>query len=100
MHKGNYEKFTCLTEPCKKKLTWWKNNIFDSGSPILGDNTTHTLSTDASLLGWGASFENESTGGQFNLEESKLNINILELKAVLLGLQFFYYSLSKYPIKS
>ena len=81
-------------------MTWWKNNIFDSESPILGDNPTHSLSTGASLLGWGALFENESTGGQFNLEECKLHINILELNAVLLGLQSFYYSLSKYPIKS
>ena len=94
VHKGNYEKFTDLTDSCKKELTWWKNNIFNSESPILRDNPTHTLSTDASLLGWGASFENESTGGQFNLEECKLHINVLELKAVLFGLQSFCYSFS------
>ena len=53
VHKGNYEKFTDLTDSCKKELTWWKNNLFNSESLILRDNTTHTLSTDASLLGWG-----------------------------------------------
>ena len=94
VQKGNYEKFTDLTESCKKGLTWWKNNIFNSESPILMDNPTHTLSTDASLLGQGASFENESTGGQFNLEECKLHISVLELKAVLFGLQYFCYSFS------
>ena len=81
-------------------MKWWKNNIFNSESPILRDNLTHTLSTDAdaSLLDWGASFENESTGGQFNLEKCKLHINILELEVVLFRLQSFCYSFSNSSI--
>ena len=52
VHKGNFEKFTHLTGSCKKELTWWKNNIFENKSQILRDNLTHTLSTDAPLVGW------------------------------------------------
>ena len=40
-----------------------------------------------SNLGWGAIFNEESTGGQFALDELLLHINVLELKAVLFGLK-------------
>ena len=46
VHRGNYEQFTYLIGFCKKELTWRKNNIFKSESPVLRDNPTHTLSTD------------------------------------------------------
>ncbi len=45
------------------------------------------LATDASKQGWGASLDNSVTGGRWSLSESLLHINVLELNAVLLGLQ-------------
>ena len=55
-----------------------------------------SLTTDASELGWGAVFETLgeegvqlSTGGQWNLEEKREHINVLELKAALLGIRTF-----------
>ena len=83
-----------MTDSCKKELTWWKNNIFKSESPILRDNPTHSLSTNALQLGWGASCENGSTGGQFNLEEWEPHINILEFKSSVFGVQSFCHSFS------
>ena len=59
----------------------------NSKNPIIRENPTITLHTDALLVGWGASMTTVSTGGQFNLEEQELLINILELKAALFGLQ-------------
>ena len=50
-----------------------------------------TLSTDASKLGWEASALDQVTGGRWSPAESEKHINVLELKAVLMGLQ----SLSK-----
>ena len=44
-------------------------------------NPSITLSTDASSYGWAVSL-NMSTGGEFGLEECKLHINSLALKAV------------------
>ena len=66
---------------------WWERNILNSKNPIIRENPTITLHTDASLVGWGASMTTVSTGGQFNLEEQELYINILELKAALFRLQ-------------
>lgn len=45
-----------------------------------------TLIADASKMGWGAVLGISSTNGSFMLEETELNINILELKAVYFGL--------------
>ena len=40
-------------------------------------------------LGWGAHLGQNSTGGLWSLSEKHLHINLLEMKAVLLALQFF-----------
>ena len=44
------------------------------------------MSTDASLLGWGDVSEGRPAGGRWGPGEIT-HINVLELKAVLLGLQ-------------
>ena len=46
-----------------------------------------TISTDSSTTGWGAVFKNTSTVGHFNLTESLMHINVLELKAILFWLR-------------
>ena len=40
---------------------------------------------DASLEGWGASLGNVSTGGAWLADENLMDINVLELKAILLA---------------
>ena len=45
--------------------------------------------TDASNAGWGAHLNQESTGGLWSQHKKHLHINLLELKAVFLALQFF-----------
>ena len=50
-------------------------------------NVSLTLTTDASLKGWGATTGSRQTQGRWTREEVTLHINILELMAVLLGLQ-------------
>ena len=86
-------------------MTWWKNNIFNSKSLILKDNHTHTLSTGSSLLGWGKSIENESTGGQLkfcpaiNTDEcsifSLFNIDYL----IFIWLTCWYIFISFFPFE-
>ena len=46
-----------------------------------------TLTTDASMLGWGAVCNTVSTGGFFTEESQACHINVVELKAVLFGLK-------------
>ena len=44
------------------------------------------MATEASLEGWGAQIGIEDTGGRWLPSESDEHINVLELKAILLGL--------------
>ena len=49
----------------------------------------HQITTDASLMGWGAESSGVSSGGNWSHSESKHHINYLEMLAILLGLQTF-----------
>ena len=86
MNRVNYDKKVVLTADCKTDILWWERNILNSKKPIIRENPTITLHTGTSLVGWGASMTTVSTGGQFNLEEQELHINMLELKTALFGL--------------
>ena len=47
------------------------------------------VNSDASLTGWGASCNGQTTGGRWSLSESNNHINFLELLAAFLALQSF-----------
>ena len=69
---------------------WW----LDPKNVLLGEflhprEHEKLIFTDASNAGWGAHLDHDSTGGVWSHIESHLHINLLELKAVLLALQFF-----------
>ncbi|CAH1242611.1 Hypp6890 [Branchiostoma lanceolatum] len=67
-----------------KMTAQWNGKVFvNPQGPIL------TITSDASLQGWGATCENNRTGGRWSLSESKLHINELELKAAFFALQCF-----------
>lgn len=63
-----------------------------NGTSIKKHSSVVVLTTDASQSGWGATFENQSTSGEWSMEEKKQHINWLELQTVLLGLQSFLSS--------
>ena len=55
------------------------------------------LYTDASLKGWVAAIEKgEHTHGRWNYEESRLHINLLELKAIYFALLALFKSYKKH----
>ena len=85
--KGKFDKNMTLIAEAREEIHWWRENILDSYSPILRENPSITISTDASSLGWGASCEGRETGGLFTEEEKEIHINVLESKAVLFGLK-------------
>ena len=62
-------------------------NIDSSGNDIYHENPSLSLTTDASKSGWGATLNSLRTGGTLSYEESLEYINVLELIAVLFGLQ-------------
>ena len=61
--KGKYDKRMFLSEEAKAEISWWRDNISSSWSPIQRDNPSMVLTTDASLLGWGATFDHGAQTG-------------------------------------
>ena len=92
--KGNFDKPCSLDLYAMFEINWWFNNIESSWAPIIRENPSSSISTDASNSGWGAVFEGVKTGGAFDETEKSLHINILEAKAVLFGLKSLCSDLS------
>ena len=91
-HKGNYSKTMVLSNKSKEDIKWWIDNIMGSYNHIgIGNpKSTITLTTDASKLGWGGVTDSEeTTQGLWKSSEitGTININVLELKAVLFSLK-------------
>ena len=80
----------CLNQEAIQELHWWANNLeLSNGKSLLKPVTKTLIQTDASKKGWGAFCRTVSVGGQWTQQESKLHINILELKAIHLALLTF-----------
>ena len=70
-------------------LGWW----VESKTPLKGAQIGSLLPqvllfTDASTEGWGAHFQQQKLAGRWTGQEKKLHINVLEITAVRLALQF------------
>lgn len=87
--KGNFDAMATLDLEARTEVSWWLANIGSVKKNIIVKPPDITITTDASMLGWGAVFTGSTTGGHWNSEEAQLHINALELKAVLFGLQSF-----------
>ncbi|KAF7236370.1 Importin subunit alpha-4 [Varanus komodoensis] len=71
-------------------LLWWSVSAnLTVGVPFRPRRPSVTLSTDASLLGWGAVCFNLHTQGVWNHRESRNHINFLELLTVFKALHLF-----------
>ena len=71
-------------------LEWWleEDNVLH-GQPLHPLKHALQIFTDASKEGWGAHLNEHTAKGVWSLPESRLHINYLELKAVLLALRDF-----------
>ena len=71
-------------------LDWWLNesNVL-RGQPLHPLQHALQMFTDASNEGWGAHFGDSTARGVWSDTESRLHINLLELKAVFLALKSF-----------
>ena len=86
LHKGDFDQKMVITDCMKSELDWWINHIGDQYRLISHGNPTKSVETDASLIGWGAVFEDSVIGSRWSDLETTEHINSLELKAVLLAL--------------
>ena len=71
-------------------LQWWMlDHNLQVGRSLQLVSPDVCLFTDASTIGWGASILHDSVSGLWATHELSLHINLLELRAVRLGLQHF-----------
>ena len=84
------EKVIPIPKSLHPHLRWWllEENVL-SGQPLHPIRHALQLFTDASKEGWGAHLNDRTARGSWSLPESRLHINYLELKAVLLALKEF-----------
>lgn len=87
--KEQYDGWMHLSNRTKSDLGWWLWNIPKGFRRIRVSSPSLKLTTDASLSGLGAVWGDSSSGGRWGEHEKSLHINVLELKAVWLGLNAF-----------
>ena len=74
----------------REHLVWWSTESnLRAGQPIHDLAPDHLLFSDASSQGWGAHLKDLQAQGLWTQEEGLMHINVLELRAVFLGLQAF-----------
>ena len=77
-----------LTIEVRPHLEWWLDvDRLKGGMPLQLPSYSMRIFTDASNQGWGVHFKDTLFQGQWSPQESKLHINILEMRAVRLTLQ-------------
>ena len=84
------EKVIPIPSSLHTHLQWWlsEDNVL-TGQPLHPIKHALQIFTDALKEGWGAHLNEHTARGSWSLPESKLHINYLELKAVLLALKEF-----------
>ena len=79
----NFDSMIVLTEEARKELQWWVENLqLTKGKTLINLQPQITVSTDASLEGWGAYCQGQKTADPWTSQEKKDHINVLELRAV------------------
>ena len=86
--KGNYDDSVRLSNEAKNELCWWITNIMSSFQHIHVPYPDITIYTDSSTLGWGVTDGYNPSGGRLKVEEIN-HINVLELKAIFIGVQTY-----------
>ena len=86
------EKVIPVPQSLHPHLDWWseESNVL-RGQPLHLLQHALQLFTDASNEGWGAHLGDSTARGVWSSIESRLHINFLELKAVLLALKSFQH---------
>ena len=98
-NKGNFDHSMFLTAEAKADTYWSISNIGEYCNVISYEQPPVAITTDTSNIGWGAVTQSKSTSGSWANTETNAHINILELKAVLFGLQSLLDTVNDVAIK-
>ena len=83
--RRSYATLTTLTAECKGKLRWWMSHLQQvNGREMRIPQPDMIIDTDACLTGWGAATNGHKLKGHWIVEQRQEQINILELRAILL----------------
>lgn len=88
--RGNFDSLMYISDQMKDDLSWWINNAHFSCRQICHGPIQFVVYSDASLLGWGATFDNQEIGGHWSDIEQSYHINALELVACFNALKSFF----------
>lgn len=94
LNGGDYSQSMTLTDEVRNDISWWLENLQNS-NPIKSHHYDVVLSSDSSLLAWGATCNGINTRGKWTDEERHLHINCLELLAAKHALCSFVSLLAK-----
>lgn len=86
---GNFDSKMVISPDMKQDLLWWIDNIHEQYRVIDHGNPDFSITSDASLKGWGAVKHDVHIGGRWKCEEADNNINFLELLAIFYALKSF-----------
>jgi hypothetical protein len=96
---GKFDAEMNITFNMKVDLRWWLDNLSFQKRVIHHGNPDVSITTDASLLGWGAVYDQIKIQGRWNKEEQDLHITILELLAIFISTISFCKNMSNIHIK-
>lgn len=96
----NYTAKLDVSSHLSDDFRWWINAFSDPNQVniIRSEVAAREIFSDASLLGWGATYEGFRTHGWWSEKEKSDHINILELKAAFYALKCFASDLSNCDI--
>ena len=87
--RRHYPRVT-VTVDCMLALRWWSNRAtLTEGVPMGTILSRKVVTTDASMLGWGATLDGMAVRGTWDSSQRAAHINYLELMAVFLALRHF-----------
>ena len=84
---------------CRPFLFWWtqESNV-TVGRPLQDNRPSTTVTTDASLSGWGATRNNYTVAGLWTPSERLLHINALEMEAVFRAISHWQDDLRRHRV--
>jgi hypothetical protein len=88
----NWDRRFKICQLANKEIEWWsENSNLILSSPILQEESSLEIESDASLDAWGAVCQSVKTGGKWTTADKVRfpHINSLELYAAFLALQTF-----------
>ena len=86
----DYRSSAPLSPQAMEDLQWWVHHLSTwNGRSLIIQPASMTITSDASLQGWGATCNGTRTRGPWSPSEQTLHINCLELLAATLAVQTF-----------